>query len=51
MKQNTWVHSYYEKKVHQKESVTLSESILLSRGKNYYKFDGNLSKCVICLDA
>lgn len=45
------MRSYYKKKVHQKESITLSESMLLSRDKNFYKFDGNLSKCDICFDA
>lgn len=37
---------YCEKKVPPEENITLSESILFSRGKNYYKFASNYSKFI-----
>ena len=50
--------SYGEKKVHQKESIALSESILLFRGKNwcesfqifYYAFKCIILFCVFTLN-
>ena len=47
MKQNYTMPSYCEKKAPPKENITLSESILLSRGKDYYKFAVNRSKFII----